>query len=383
MFRLIFLFIIAFLVGADEFLLGPILAPIAADLAVTPERVALFISAYSLPLAITAPLCGALSDRYGRLVILIPSTLLFGLASITTAFVTTFEAGITTRIITGAASGGMLAMALSLAGDMTEKAAHRAIAFVTSGLTVGIILSPGIGALFSEALSWRWAFSSLGIIAILAAIAGLSGLPWQTPHSVGTPFLLGKPLFVPGTGGSLLAMALGLGGAVGAFALVGVRIKDLLHWETAFIGMLYVGFGLLTLLGNATMPWAVNRVGSGRRIMRIALGLILLAIVLVFSGDGLTPIVLIMLLAIWAYFGGMGAPALQSYIGQLNPARRGTLMALAGSSMNLGIAASSALAASLYSRGAAWIAITSTILIGLSILALRPAKKLTQQITQN
>jgi hypothetical protein len=30
--RLIFLFLIAFLVGADQFLLGPILAPIGTDL---------------------------------------------------------------------------------------------------------------------------------------------------------------------------------------------------------------------------------------------------------------------------------------------------------------------------------------------------------------
>ncbi|MDO6707219.1 hypothetical protein [Photobacterium sp. 1_MG-2023] len=47
----ILLFFIAFLVGADELMLGPILVPIGQDLGVAPERVTLFITAYSLALA--------------------------------------------------------------------------------------------------------------------------------------------------------------------------------------------------------------------------------------------------------------------------------------------------------------------------------------------
>lgn len=48
----ILLFLIAFLVGSDEFLLGPILTPIGADLGVSTERITLFIGAYALPLAL-------------------------------------------------------------------------------------------------------------------------------------------------------------------------------------------------------------------------------------------------------------------------------------------------------------------------------------------
>ncbi|WP_000479220.1 hypothetical protein [Vibrio mimicus] len=48
MFLKVMLFLIAFLVGADELMLGPILAPIGHDLGVPPERVTLFITAYSV-----------------------------------------------------------------------------------------------------------------------------------------------------------------------------------------------------------------------------------------------------------------------------------------------------------------------------------------------
>ncbi|EFO47081.1 MFS transporter [Vibrio parahaemolyticus AQ4037] len=51
MIQSIALFLIAFLVGADELLLGSILEPIGGDLGVPPSQVTLFITAYSLAIA--------------------------------------------------------------------------------------------------------------------------------------------------------------------------------------------------------------------------------------------------------------------------------------------------------------------------------------------
>ena len=73
--RNIALFFVAFLVGADELLLGPVLVPVGNDLSVRPESVTLFVTAYSLANAACAFFLGALSDRYGRLKILVPSTI--------------------------------------------------------------------------------------------------------------------------------------------------------------------------------------------------------------------------------------------------------------------------------------------------------------------
>lgn len=220
--------LIAFLVGADEFLLRPILTPIGADLSVPRERIALYITAYSLPLAIMAPILGGVSDRCGRLVVLVPSTLVFGFASIATSFVPTFETGIVTRILTGAASGGMLGIAMAMVGDLGEKPAPKAIAFVTSGLTLGIILSPGIGALSAEFWSWPFAFAALGGLALIVVLTGLPSLRSSPAHRSNTDAgEAAGPLFAPGALGSLIAMAAGLGGAAGCFALVGERLRAL------------------------------------------------------------------------------------------------------------------------------------------------------------
>ncbi|WP_094542437.1 MFS transporter [Brucella grignonensis] len=375
MLRLIFLFLIAFLVGADEFLLGPILTPIGADLSVPPERIALFITAYSLPLALMAPILGSVSDRYGRLVVLVPSTLVFGLASIATSFVPTFETGIATRILTGVASGGMLGIAMAMAGDLGEKVAPKAIAFVTSGLTLGIILSPGIGALSAEFWSWRFAFTALGGLALIVVLVGLPSLRTTLAPEHRANANAGKvtePLFVQGAWGSLIAMAAGLGGAVGCFTLVGERLRSLYEWDTATVGMVYAAFGILTLVGNFTMPLALVRVGNGRALMRITLVFVLAAIAVTYVFDSFAPVVVLLALAIWAVLGGIGAPGLQTHIAQLSRSRRGALMALAGSSMNLGVAGATALASSVYPAGAAWIAGVALVLIAIAIVALRP-----------
>jgi predicted MFS family arabinose efflux permease len=370
-------------VGADEFLLGPILTPIGADLSVPPERIALFITAYSLPLAFMAPILGGISDRYGRLAVLVPATLVFGLASIATSMVSSFEIGIATRILTGAASGGMLGIAMAMAGDLGERGAGKAIAFVTSGLTLGIILSPGIGAVSAEFWSWRFAFGAIGGLALIVMLVGLPSLREARRANIRPNMDIAEPagpLFVPGALGSLIAMAAGLGGAIGCFALVGERLRSLYDFDTATVGVIYAAFGILTLVGNFSMPIALARIGSGRALMRVALLFVMAAIAVTYVFDALGPIPILLALAIWAVLGGIGAPGLQTHIAQLSPSRRGALMALAGSAMNLGVAGASAIVAGVYPAGPAWVAAVGAGLIAIAIVALRPDKRDCPQI---
>ena len=174
--------------------------------------------------------------------------------------------------------------------------------------------------------------------------------------------------------GGLIAMATGLGGAVGCFALVGERLRSLYEWDTATVGMVYAAFGVLTLVGNFTMPMALARIGSGRALMHIALVIVLGAIVVTYVFDGLAPVLILLALAIWAVLGGIGAPGLQTHIAQLSPSRRGALMALAASGMNLGVAGATALASSVYPAGAARVAVVGAALTVVAIVALRPVR---------
>ncbi|CAM3955733.1 MFS transporter [Aeromonas bestiarum] len=371
----ILLFFIAFLVGADELMLGPILAPIGRELGVQPERVTLFITAYSLALAMIAPLLGTLSDRLGRMKVMLPATLLFGAASVVTGLVESFEWGLASRVLTGLASAGMLPIAFAMAADSAGTDAMKRIAWVQAGLTLGMIASPAVGALLTQWLSWRAAFILLGVCAwgVAAALALLPA--GQDPAEKSAAHREDKGprlLAIPGAVGALLAMCLGLGGGIGLFNLVGQHLRDTQEWSIGSVGGLYALLGVISVAGNLLMPRLSGRVESGRTLMRLALMVCLLVSVCFYlapAGQLMLPILLL-----WALAGGIGSPALQGYIAQLSGAHRGMLMSLAMTMMHLGVALWSAVAGFAYSAGPLAMALLAMLLFGSAIALLRPVK---------
>lgn len=381
MFLKILLFLIAFLVGADELMLGPILAPIGKDLGVQPERVTLFITAYSLALAMIAPLLGSLSDRLGRIKVMLPAALLFGVASVATGLVENFEWGLASRVLTGLASAGMLPIAFAMAADSAGTDAMKRIAWVQAGLTLGMIASPAVGALLTQWLSWRAAFILLGVCAwgVAAALALLPA--GQDPAEKSAAHREDKDprlLAIPGAVGALLAMCQGLGGGIGLFNLVGQHLRDTQEWSIGSVGGLYALLGVTSVVGNLLMPRLSGRVESGRTLMRMALVVCLLVSVWFYlypAGQPMQlPMLLIVPLLLWALAGGIGSPALQGYIAQLSAAHRGMLMSLAMTMMHLGVALWSGVAGFAYSAGPLAMAALAMLLFGSAIALLRPVK---------
>ncbi|AEH11956.1 MULTISPECIES: MFS transporter [Shewanella] len=378
----VLLFFIAFLVGADELMLGPILVPIGYDLGVQPERVTLFITAYSVALAIVAPALGVLSDRLGRMRVMLPAALLFGAASIATGLVSSFEWGLTTRVLTGIASAGMLPIAFAMAADASTNASNDAmtrIAWVQSGLTLGMISSPALGALLAEWLSWRAAFMVLGVCAW--CVAGALAVVFVSSKTVEAPAIhdgdekVTKIWAIPGATGALLAMFFGLGGGIGLFNLIGQHLRDTLGMSIWSVGVMYAVLGGSSVIGNMLMPRVAGRLESGRQVMRLALIVCLIVSIGFYLYPAQQLLVLILPLVMWSLAGGVGSPALQSYIAQLSNAHRGILMSLAMTMMHLGVAIWSGVAGFAYSVGPIGMAILATLLFGAAIAVLRPVKQ--------
>lgn len=395
------LFIVAFLVGADELLLGPILAPVGDDLGVAPERITLFITAYSLAIVFAAPFFGRLSDKIGRIQVILPACALFGLSSVATGLADHFGLALATRVMTGLASAGMLPIAFALAGDQPGSKSMKQIVLVQAGLTLGMITSPGIGALLTAFHSWRFAFIALGCAAWLVTLLLLLVSRKATPPAsaltttASEPDLLVpdspvpdplvprqasfRPLLIPG---ALLAMGFGLGGGIGVFNLAGQHLRDTEGLTVGWTGMMYAGLGVVSVLGNMGTSRAMKRLGSGRAVMRSALMVCMFSSVCLFSPLGELSSeqqtswwAITLLLVAWSLAGGVGSPALQNHISQLSERHRGALMALGMSMMHLGVAVWSGTAGFAYTQGAGWVAALSAVLFSVAIIALKPAER--------
>lgn len=364
------LFLIAFLVGSDEFLLGPILTPIGADLGVRPEQVTWFVAAYALPLALCAPLFGGLSDRVGRRRILAPAIAAFSLGSLGTAVSSDYAVALVTRVLTGIGAAGMLPVAFAAAADGGGERAPRNIAAVQAGLTGGIIVAPAYSAWVAEAVGWEFAFIGLALAAVIT-VSGILRL--DDVASTKTTREKAQPSFVPGALSAILAMAFGLGGAIGIYALAGEQLRHATGIGTALIGVIYAGFGVLTLIGNLVMPAVIARIGNPRRVVRFCLTGVLVAAVGLF-GLKLDLWTSSVLLAIWALLGGIGAPSLQTYLADLSPDRAGRLMAYGSSALNLGVASWAALASIGFAIAPEYVAGQAILTIGVAVFALRPMR---------
>jgi predicted MFS family arabinose efflux permease len=351
------LFLVAFLIGLDEFLLGPLLTPIGAEFGVAPEQVALMVAAYNLPLAILAPFLGTLSDRIGRTRVLRPALLTFAAASLLTAAAPSFALAVGARVLTGIAAAGMLPVAFALASE-TEDAA-KAISRVQAGLTLGIILGPLNGALMEAAGNWRLSFVALGLVAVVLVLA-VRGFSKAT-RSLASDEQAPTSAIVPAVPG-LAAMLFGLGGAIGIFAILGERVRDVFSLETWQVSLLFASFGLMTVAGNLLAPWFDRHLGA-RMAAGLNLVFVLAGIVVLFASVSPGVLLAAISLMAWSVFGGATAPALQTALAEISSAHRGLVLALGSSCLNLGVALSSALTSALHLHAPHLVAAQATATI--------------------
>lgn len=155
----------------------PMIGVIARDLAADPLTVALLSTAYALPYALIQPVLGPFGDAVGKelvvKVLLISLAIVLLAASITTNLTALFVL----RVLSGAAAGGIIPIALATIGDRVAAMGERQVAisrFLTATISGQLLGGVGSGAL-AGLISWRGVFVVAAGISAVAAVAVLLG----------------------------------------------------------------------------------------------------------------------------------------------------------------------------------------------------------------
>ncbi len=147
-------FLIAFIEGIDLQSAGVAAAGVGAHFGLDKSALGLFFSAAILGLLPGGLIGGRLGDRIGRKKVLMISVALFGLFSILTALVTSYQGLLFARFMTGAGLGAALPNLVALASEaVSEKARGRAISLMYCGMPIGGI---AVSLLASSALATDW-----------------------------------------------------------------------------------------------------------------------------------------------------------------------------------------------------------------------------------
>ncbi len=132
---------------------------ISGDLGVSPSQGTWVITSFAVSNAISVPLTGWLTQRFGQVRLFTASVLLFVIASLLCGLAPSIEALIFFRIVQGAVAGPMipLSQALLLASYPKSRAGF-ALAMWGMTTLVAPVVGPLLGGWITDYVSWPWIF---------------------------------------------------------------------------------------------------------------------------------------------------------------------------------------------------------------------------------
>jgi DHA2 family multidrug resistance protein len=132
---------------------------IAGDLAVSPDQGTWVITSFAVANAISLPLTGWLTQRYGQVRLFTASVLLFVVASFLCGLAPSLAWLILFRVVQGAVAGPMIPLSQSLLLASYPKAkAGSALALWAITTLVAPVVGPLLGGWITDNLSWPWIF---------------------------------------------------------------------------------------------------------------------------------------------------------------------------------------------------------------------------------
>ena len=271
------------------FALLPVLSLYAAGLeGQTPMLIGLAVGAYGLTQAALQIPLGALSDRIGRVPVIVGGLAVFAVGSLVAAFSDTIHGVIVGRLLQGA--GAISATLIALVADATRAEVRtRSMAFVGIGIGASFLVAMIIGPLLAASFGVRALFGFGVLVAILAGFLLL-----LLPDDIEKPQSVGRWDFRAAMRTDLLRLDFYVfllhTILTASFVALPFLLSNSLDMPLTSHWKLYVGALLASLLGTIPLIIQDERQGKGRTI-GIAVVLILVGeLVLAFGGFSVTTV---------------------------------------------------------------------------------------------
>lgn len=135
-------------------LILPVMPAMARTFGLSIAEAGMVVVCFTLAEATMTPVAGVLSDRFGRMAVLLPALLVFAGGGILCLFAESWRDVLICRVIQGIGAGPLGVLYTILAADMVdEKHLPRIMGRLTAVSSLGTIVYPVIGGLLGE---WSW-----------------------------------------------------------------------------------------------------------------------------------------------------------------------------------------------------------------------------------
>lgn len=170
------------------------LPALARDFATTTAEAAATISSYAVAYAVMQLVYGPLGDRHGKLRVIGVAAILCALSAVCAALSPSLPLLVLSRAIMGASAAAIMPLVIAWIGDtVAVEDRQQSLARYASFSVSGMVLSPLIGGLCAQLLSWRVAFALIALLFATLAVKLLWGshavAPSQTEPLAQAPYL--------------------------------------------------------------------------------------------------------------------------------------------------------------------------------------------------
>ena len=336
----------AFLGLVNFVAISPFLPEIAASFGSTVPLVGQVTTVLALASAALGLVSGPLADVRGHRRLLLVGIAAVALNLAGTAFAPNLPVLIGLAVVAAVGDSLLFGLPFAVAGErFSGDLRRRAVAWISAGLSLGVVVAPPLLAMIGKVVGWRGAMLVAAAVTLVTLVPATRLLPADAPAAGSLdlrvladayrPLLDSRP-----TLGLLAAVGLRAIGMIGPLVFFGAFVAERLGGGPDLVATAYLAIGLGILGGDvfsANLPghWPLRPLA----VAAIAVSSLLFGAFL--GGEMPVPAALV-LVAVAGFVSAVAWIALTTLLTQWTPAGTGTTMVLSGSLTNLGTAVGAA-----------------------------------------
>lgn len=337
----------AFVLYTDDYVIAGILPEIARDLDVTEGQAGQLVTAFSVTVAVGAPLAAVVTSRLPRRLLFAIALLIFTAANLLAAVVGSFGALLLLRIVAALATAIATPAIFAFGARQAPiDKAGRFIAVISLGVTGSIAVGVPLGTWIGGVFGWRATFLTMGVCGIVVLLAVLITLPQARAEDTLTGVRDQLRVLLQGRISlSLIANCSLMTGSMMMLTYLAPYLSAVAGADVDDRALAFGLAGVAGILGIWLAGEAVDRWGADRTLA-IGVGAIVASMLGLSVIWMSRPVPLWLILIAMTFWGGMAmgnSPAVQSRLASMAGPLAGQALALNTSSTYLGVSGGAAI----------------------------------------